>query len=188
MEELHNSNTSEDINMDNLMGFSKESMNDIFEQINTEKNQKNVNIQSVPQIIQIPNNDYVPQNVPDQFQVKQQSILKHTMQPVHIQPQPVHIQPQPVQIQPQPVQIQPQPVHIQPQPVHIQPQPVQIQPQHLKIMNFEISKTTMYFAIGLLISIVLYYYIHNKNNKQKENNNNKIRRGRYNDQIEQYNE
>jgi hypothetical protein len=228
MEKLHNSNTSEDIIPDGLMGLSKEAITGIFEQINTEKGQKNVNIQSVPEVIhsyknvniqsvpevihssknvniqsvpeviQIPNNDIMQHKViqqPPQIQVKQpnvniQSILKQA-KPTEVQSNQIQI----TQVQPTEVQSnQVQPSQTSTEPIdQTTTQNVITNTQYLKIMNFEISRTTLYFAIGLIILIGIYYYMQHRSNTQKEDNSTKIRRGggRYtqnNDQNDQYDE
>jgi hypothetical protein len=176
MEDIHNSNTSEDIIPDGLMELTKEAVSGIFEKINTERGmydnnnmqsnnmQKNVNIQSVPEVIQILKNEPIKQpKVAPPFNTNVQSILKHS----------------------KPVQ-EPSVLAIEPS-VLATEQPVIINTQYMKIINFEIAHSTLYFAFGLVILIGIYYYMQHRNNTQKEEKNTKIRRGIRNDN-KQYNE
>ena len=53
-----------------------------------------------------------------------------------------------------------------------------IDPQYFKIMNFEISKLTLYFAAGLVLLIAGYYYMQYKSKKEKEEKEERVRRGK----------
>jgi hypothetical protein len=183
METLHNSNTSEDIVPCGLMGLTRETVSDMFEQINTEKGQqKMVNIQPVPAVYEIPSNKITPvQTLSNNVNRPTTSILKQAsalIQPTDKLNESTN----------KPNELTNKPNESTNKPNELTNQTVTIDKQYMKIMSFEISRTTLYFAIGLIALIFGYYYMQHKNNNKKEETTNKIRRGRqqqYNDQYEE---
>ena len=174
MEASHNSNTSDDMIPNNLLGFTNEALDEMFNKVDEQVVQVQTPVQ-VQQPVQRP-----PLR---QIQPPKQGILKQgppAPKPVMRAPV-VKIQEQPA---PEPVNSNPETDLLEVVPSTEPATPVAQTPaltpsnQYLKVMNFEISKTTLMFAVGLVALVGGYYYMQRKNVPKKEEQPNKIRRGR----------